>query len=216
MFRAKPAVVMIGIRADATATVRCGAGAPVSVADGCEEALASLPAEARSREIRTLAAEPANRSAVDIQRALYVSLSNGKTYPAQVKSYSPPAYIEVGRTTDATGTARREFGKDIAILKIDAHDLPVVRLARHSTNLHLGQDLFVIGCPGVVASHELLSAASRFEPSVTVGRVSGFVHQRDQRHRIRIERSVAGPSKPAEGFRVTIMPAVPPPAARTS
>ena len=39
---------------------------------------------------------------------------------------------------------------------------------------------------------------------------------RDQRHRIRIERSVAGPSKPAEGFNVSIMPAVPPPAATTS
>lgn len=42
------------------------------------------------------------------------------------------------------------------------------------------------------------------------------VGQRDQRHRIRIERSVAGPSKPAEGFKVTIMPAVPPPAGSTS
>jgi S1-C subfamily serine protease len=31
VFRAKPAVVMTGIRADATATVRCGAGAPISV-----------------------------------------------------------------------------------------------------------------------------------------------------------------------------------------
>ena len=221
VFRAKPAVVMIGVRADATATVRCGAGAPISVkpkplgwigsgaiihpdgwvatnghvvqpfyerneaalagelleravADACAEALASLPAEARSREVRALAAEPANRSAIDIQKALYVSLSNGKTYPADVKGYSPPAYIEVGRTTDAAGTVRREFGKDIAILKIDAHDLPVVRLARYSTNLHLGQALFVIGFPGVVASHELLSAESRFEPSVTVGRVSGF------------------------------------------
>jgi hypothetical protein len=62
----------------------------------------------------------------------------------------------------------------VAILKIEAKDLPVVRLARHSTNLNLGQTLFVIGFPGVVASHELLSRASRFEPSVTVGRVSGF------------------------------------------
>ena len=65
-----------------------------AVADGCADALAAAAAEARSREIRALAAEPANRSAVDIQKALYVSLSNGKTYPAEVKSYSPPAYIE--------------------------------------------------------------------------------------------------------------------------
>ena len=57
-----------------------------AVADACAEALASLPAEARSREVRALAAEPANRSAIDIQKALYVSLSNGKTYPADVKA----------------------------------------------------------------------------------------------------------------------------------
>lgn len=53
----------------------------------------------------------------------------------------------------------------MAILKIEAKDLPVVRLARHSMNLNLGQTLFVIGFPGVVASHELLSRASRYEPS---------------------------------------------------
>ena len=40
--------------------------------------------------------------------------------------------------------------------------------------------------------------------------------RRTQRHRIRIERSLAGPSKPAEGCNVSIMPAVPPPAASTS
>ena len=61
---------------------------------------------------------------------------------------------------------------------------------------------------------------SRDPPGPRVARLvkgdSPLFDQRDQRHRIRIERSVAGPSKPAEGFRVTIMPAVPPPAARTS
>jgi serine protease Do len=50
----------------------------------------------------------------------------------------------------------------------------VVRLARHSTDLHLGQALFVIGFPGVVISHELLSRATQYEPSITTGRVSGF------------------------------------------
>ena len=62
----------------------------------------------------------------------------------------------------------------MAILKVQDKELPVVRLARHSTDLHLGQALFVIGFPGVVASHELLSRATQYEPSITTGRVSGF------------------------------------------
>ena len=212
VFRAKPAVVMIGVQVGAAATVHCGSGAPVSVrprpagwlgsgsiihSDGwivtnghvvqpfyemddaaltrelgekavgeaCAAALEGLSAENRTRQVRALAAEPVNRAGLKLEKALYVSLSNGKTYPATVKSYSPPAYVRVSET---------EHGRDVAILKIEAKDLPVVRLARHSTNLNLGQTLFVIGYPGVVAAHELLSRASRYGPSVTVGRVSGF------------------------------------------
>ncbi len=221
VFRAKPAVVMIGVEVGATAAVRCGAGAPHTVRpapltwigsgsiihpDGwlvtnghvvqpfyerneatlagqllegavalaCRPALEGLAGEARAQRIRALAADPANRGGIAIQKKLHVSLSNGTMYPAEVKVYSPPAYVEVGITKDATGAVRKEYGKDVAILKISARDLPVVRLAKHSTDLHLGQGLFVIGFPGVVAAHELLSQATRFEPSVTVGRVSGF------------------------------------------
>jgi hypothetical protein len=131
----------------------------------CAASLDGLPADARARQVQALAAAPINRAGVKLEKALYVSLSNGKTYPAVVKAYSPPAYVRV---------SEKEHGRDVAVLKIEAKDLPVARLARHSTNLNLGQTLFVIGFPGVVASHELLSRASRYEPSVTVGRVSGF------------------------------------------
>jgi S1-C subfamily serine protease len=212
VFRAKPAVVMIGVRVGASATVDCGGGAPIAVrprpagwlgsgaiihSDGwivtnghvvqpyyetddaaltrelgekavgeaCAASLERLSDADRARSVRALAAAPANRAGLKLEKALHVSLSNGKTYPAVVRTYSPPAYVRVGE---------KEHGRDVAIIKIDARDLPVVRLARHSTNLNLGQTLFVIGFPGVVAAHELLSRASRYEPSVTVGRVSGF------------------------------------------
>lgn len=221
VFRAKPAVVMIGVEVGATAVVRCGAAeaktvrpAPLgwigsgsilhpdgwvvtnghvvqpfyekneasfaprlleaAVAQACGPALEGLTGEARAQRIRALAADPANRAGITIEKKLVVNLSNGKMYPAEVKGYSPPAFVEVGITKDASGASRKEFGKDAAILKIPARDLPVVRLARHSTDLHLGQGLFVIGFPGVVAAHDLLSQSTRFEPSVTVGHVSGF------------------------------------------
>jgi len=145
-----------------------------AVATGCAAELDGLPAPTRAQRIRDLAASPENRRGLVLERALDVHLSNGKAYAAQLKFYSPPAYVVVGTTTDAAGARREEHGRDVAILKIEDRELPVVRLARHSTDLHLGQTLFVIGFPGVVISHELLSRATQYEPSITTGRVSGF------------------------------------------
>jgi len=213
VFRAKPAVVMIGVRIGATATIRCsdgksftvrpapigelGSGAIVhpdgwivtnghvvqpfqdgqdsafaaellekSVATACAAELDALPTPARAERIRALAGEPMNRAGLVLERSLQINLSNGKAYPAEIKYYSPPAYV-----VTAGG---KEHGRDVAILKIEERELPVVRLAARSTDLHLGQALFVIGFPGVVAAHELLSRATQFEPSITTGRVSGF------------------------------------------
>ena len=145
-----------------------------AVGIGCAAELEGLSVPERSRRIVALAATPENRRGLVLERMLDVHMSNGKAYPAQVKFYSPPAYVVVGTAPDAAGAQRSERGKDVAILKIEDHDLPVVRLARHSTDLHLGQTLFVIGYPGVVISHELLSRATQYEPSITTGRVSGF------------------------------------------
>jgi S1-C subfamily serine protease len=135
-----------------------------AVATACAAELDNLPNAVRTQRIRALAATAENRRGLAVERSLEVHLSNGKAYPAEVKFYSPPAYVVVGA----------ERGRDVAILKIEDKELPVVRLARHSTDLHLGQALFVIGFPGVVASHELLSRSTQYEPSITVGRVSGF------------------------------------------
>jgi hypothetical protein len=59
----------------------------------------------------------------------------------------------------------------VSILKFEARDLPVVRLAKNIKNV---EEIMVVGFPGVVADHELLSRATRFSPSVTFGRVSGL------------------------------------------
>ena len=145
-----------------------------AVASACAAELDGLPAPARTQRVRALAATRENQEGLVVERSLDVHLSNGKGYPATVKFYSPPAYVVVAGSSEASGQPRREHGRDVAILKIEDKELPVVRLARHSTDLHLGQTLFVIGFPGVVASHELLSRATRYEPSITTGRVSGF------------------------------------------
>lgn len=145
-----------------------------AVASACAAEVDGLSAPARSERIRALAATPENREGLVVDRSLEVHLSNGKAYPAVVKFYSPPAYVVVGDSPDASSTGGKKHGRDVAILKVEDKELPVARLAGHSTDLHLGQALFVIGFPGVVASHELLSRATRYEPSITTGRVSGF------------------------------------------
>jgi S1-C subfamily serine protease len=144
-----------------------------AVAQACEPALQGLAKDARAARIRALAADPANRGGITIEKKVQVTMSNGKIYPAEVKTFSPPAFVVVGTTKDPGGAERKEYGKDVAILKFEGKDLPVVRLAKDTRRLHIGQEILVIGFPGVVADHELLSRATRFLPSVTFGRISG-------------------------------------------
>jgi serine protease Do len=65
-------------------------------------------------------------------------------------------------------------GKDMAIIKIDARDLPAVPLAPNSAGVLLGEQIFIMGYPGVVLYHDFLSKKSQLEASVTFGGVSAF------------------------------------------
>ena len=105
-----------------------------AVASACLAELDDLPTAARTQRIRTLAGSPENRRGLVLERTLEVHLSNGKSYPAEVKFYSPPAYVVVAMTTDASGKPRKEHGRDVAILKVQDKELPVVRLAWISTD----------------------------------------------------------------------------------
>ena len=65
------------------------------MASACAAELDGLPAAAQTQRIRALAASPENRAGLALERTLQVHLSNGKSYPAEVKFYSPPAYVIV-------------------------------------------------------------------------------------------------------------------------
>jgi len=144
----------------------------------CGDELATLPDGARRERFRAIAGDPRNRRRVRLAKSLRVYLSNGKTYAAAVRAYSPainPAAPPAGRAASGgAGPLVERSGKDVAILKITEQNLPTVRLAPTSAGLLLGGQIFIIGYPGVVLHHDFLSQKSRLESSVTVGRVSGF------------------------------------------
>src|SRR5438876_11727848 len=100
------------------------------------------------------------RAKIKLEPSLYVLLSNGVRLPATVTKYNPPA-------------AATMSGRDLALLKLEAADMPTLVLG-DSSNAKVGDKLYILGFPGVVLSHELLNASAKAEASVTNGAISGF------------------------------------------
>jgi hypothetical protein len=96
-----------------------------------------------------------------IEPAIFIVFSNGTRLRAEVKKYSPPV------------AGSEMSGRDLALLKVDAKDLPLLRL-RGSQNAQIGDPVHILGFPGVVLSHELLNQSAKVEASVTNGAISGF------------------------------------------
>ncbi len=93
----------------------------------------------------------------DYTKSLDVALSNWSIFPAEIKKYSPA--IQFG-------------GKDIAILKIESHNLPTVRLG-DSDKVKLQDAVFPVGYPAP-AANPLLSRSSMLEATITNGTVSAL------------------------------------------
>ena len=114
------------------------------------------------------------KSVVNIKKDLLVFLSNKKRYPAEVKDYSPPMGPYPGKIDIPGFQYESETGKDIAIIKIEAKDLPIVKLG-DSSAVQLGENVYAAGYPGVVLTHAMLqkSLENILDCTVTVGHISG-------------------------------------------
>jgi hypothetical protein len=88
---------------------------------------------------------------------LKVFTANRKGYSGDIKAYSGP----IGE------------GKDVAIVKIDANNLPTVKLG-NSDKVHIQEPIIVIGYPGVASPLDFraLSMESVLVPTVTNGHIS--------------------------------------------
>jgi rhodanese-related sulfurtransferase/Tfp pilus assembly protein PilZ len=117
-------------------------------------------------------------ASVELKKTLTVLLSNGEKFQAEVKAYSPALAERPGKRVAAAGGEIKESGKDVAVLKIDAKNLPTVVLG-DSDRAQVGQPIRILGFPGVVLYHDLLDKRSAVEASVTTGHVSSL--KRDAR-----------------------------------
>ncbi len=141
----------------------------------CGPGLAKLPEKRRQARMEALLKDPENRKGVKLTKKLEVYLPTGEAkqgYPAVVKAYSPPIDPDL---LPKDGSKPDPPVLDAAIIKIEAKDLPAVQLAPSaSTAVALGQQLVIVGYPGVVVWHDFLSKKSRAEATITFGRVSAF------------------------------------------
>ena len=134
--------------------------------------------EQRGQALKLLYPKVAPVADVQVTKTLRVVLSNRETFVAEVKAFSPPLAAKPGKQVPGRGASAEESGKDVAILKIDARNLPTIALG-DSDRVELGQSLQILGFPGVVLYHDLLDKRSAVEASVTSGRVSSL--KRDAR-----------------------------------
>jgi len=95
---------------------------------------------------------------VNLQPQIFVVTAKGRL-KAEVKKYSPPV--------------SEMSARDLALLKVSGEAFPVLALA-DSRAVQIGDPVHIIGFPGVVLSHELLSKSVMVESVVTNGAVSAI------------------------------------------
>ena len=141
----------------------------------CGPGLKKLPETRRTARLAAILKDPENRKGVKLTKRLEVFLPTGEArqgYPAIVKAYSPP--IDPDLLPKGGGKPEPPM-LDAAIIKIEASNLPTAQLAPSiGQAVSLGQQVIIVGFPGVVVWHDFLHKKSRAEATVTFGRVSAF------------------------------------------
>ncbi len=204
LLRAKPAVALVVSEVGGDVLVRCGAGAETTVTPspfretGTGWFVASsgwlvtnghvvspahnppgwLANEQTQKAIKQTCGAGAGSGRARLEPSISVLLANGVRMSATVVKYSPPVAGEA------------MSGQDLALLKLEAADMPVLPLA-DSAQAQIGDRLHIIGFPGVVLSHELLNSSAKMEASVTGGAVSGFKQDRANQLVIQTDASAA-------------------------
>jgi len=142
-----------------------------SIEEACLEA--GLSEDRKQAAVRQLYPRIAPTASVELKKTLTVVLPNRDKFVAEVKAYSPALAERPGKRVSSSGGGAKESGKDVAVLKIDARNLPTIALG-DSDRVQVGQPIRILGFPGVVLYHDLLDKRSAVEASVTSGLVSSL------------------------------------------
>ena len=119
------------------------------------------------------------RAKAKLDPSISVILSNGMRLSATVAKYIPPV------------TGEGMSGRDLALLKLEAADMPALTLG-DSSNTKIGDRIHILGFPDVVLSHELLNASAKVEASVTNGAISGMKQDRANQPLLQVDAPAAG------------------------
>ncbi len=168
----------------------------------CGPGLAKLPAKRRKARMEAILKDPENRKGVKLTKKLDVFLPTGlaqKGFPAVVKAYSPP--IDPDLLPKGGGKPEPPM-LDAAIIKIEATNMPTVRLASSIQLVALGQQIVIVGYPGVVVWHDFLSKKSRAEATVTFGRISAFRLDVNERQILQTDASISWGNSGGPAFDV--------------
>ncbi len=127
-----------------------------------QEVLEAVAVAIQKKLDRRLSPEEINLVAANIRMSnpqIHVILNNKASYNGEIKIYSDPTGVN--------------NGKDVAVIKIDATNLPTIKLG-NSDRLHVQEAITAIGYPGVASplGMPLISMVSLVVPTVTNGHIS--------------------------------------------
>jgi S1-C subfamily serine protease/rhodanese-related sulfurtransferase len=142
---------------------------------------------------------------VEAQPEITVLLSNGMKLKAEVKKFSPLLLL------DNAGKPLPDSGRDLALLRVADGVYPAIGLSKRDPQI--GDPVHILGFPGVVLSHELLSRSATLEAVVTNGAVSGINKDQIGQDLVQTDASAAhgnsgGPGVGADASLVGVLVAV--------
>ncbi len=106
------------------------------------------------------------------------------TNKLKIQDYSVDVYVCMGKVVTGLGNIKKckparivdstPFEKeDLALIKIEVSHAPSLIVSKRDT-VNVGETVWVLGYPGAVTFHDLLSSSTQMIPTITRGMVSGY------------------------------------------
>ncbi len=119
-----------------------------------------------------------------LSQMFYAAVNAYVSNKLKIQDYSVDVYVCMGKTLTGYGNIKKclparifeatPFEKeDLALLKVEVSHAPSLIVSSRDT-VNIGETAWVLGYPGAVTFHELLSTSTQMIPTITKGMVSGY------------------------------------------